>query len=278
MLQSVSKNDFIDGYQKIDNLMKNLNSQRIELFNIEEVIKKEKMKLRKIPFFQFLPNLSFSVTTPQTARENRNPRSLSYSQLRCVASFDIDGLKNRLTIIIGKIDDYHDWKTNKVQPLIIARTKVYTYLTKNFPNIYCVDDKEKITFDVFLKSYQEIDIINKRIEASVRFIDQCQDRIVRLQQEISEIEVRLHLPKLHISEVNPDISKIQNPKNTITHPHLRCMATYRLGDITKRLNIYLGKIEDFENGVNDPKAIDIAREKAFNHLQKNFPSIFSQSS
>jgi hypothetical protein len=278
MLSGISKYDFIEGYQKIDKLIKNLISPRKELFAIEEAIKKEKSKWLKIPHFQFLPTLSFSVTTPDTEKENRNPRSLSFAQLRCVASFDIDGKKNRLTIIIGRLDDYPDWGINKTQPLVIARTKVYSYLTKNFPQYYSTGDNEKITFDDFLKSYEELDKINRRIGVFVMRRDNLQDDIVRIQQEISEIEVRFHLPKLHISEVNPDISKIQNPKNTITHPHLRCMATYRMGDITKRLNIYLGRIEDFPNGVNDLKAIDIARDKAFNHLQKNFPSIFLQSS
>jgi|688.fasta_scaffold133212_3 hypothetical protein len=274
MLGGISKYDFIEGYQKIDKLTIELNKERVRSLQIQELLENEKRKLLKIPHFQFLPTLSFSVTTPHTENENRNPRSLSFAQLRCVASFDIDGKKNRLTIIIGRLDDYPDWITNKTQPLVIARTKVFTYLTKNFPNFYSVEDKEKITSDDFLKSFQELDKINRRIWIYEEMINPHQKMIVRAQQEISEIEVRLHLPKLYISEVHPDISKIQNPKSTITHPHLRCMATYKIGDITKRLNIYLGRIEDFPNGVNDLKAIDIAREKSFNHLQKNFPTIF----
>lgn len=275
MLGVITKSEFLQGFKEIDILKVSLFGLSRELKAIEEIKHKHTNRLNKIKFYELLPKLSFSVTTPKSDVENRNPRSFLYPQLRCVASYNIDGVRNRLTVVIGRLSEFPNWRESK-EPVLIARNKVFVYLSKNFPKYFSVDDNSKITLDKFLSLYEKVDDISIMQQKIDERCNSIISRIVEKQKEMSEIELRYHLPNLNITIVTPDITKIKNPKNTITHPHLRCTATINFGAVKNRLNIYVGRLDEFKDGLNDARALEIAREKTFVFLQKNYPTIFSE--
>jgi hypothetical protein len=122
--------------------------------------------------------------------------------------------------------------------------------------------------------YQHVDNVNVTIGKYKKELEFKIARKVGTHQQIKVIQNELLLPQINLTSVFPDVSKIQDTNHTISIPHLRCMVTYNIAGTKKRLNIYIGRLEDFPFGVDDEKAITIAREKTFIHLQKHFPSLY----
>jgi hypothetical protein len=222
-----------------------------------------------------LPTLHLSVITPDTENRKTESKAISYPHIRCVAVYDIQGKKNRLSVFVGRLDEFQEG-INSPLVLTISREKVFNHLIKTFPNSYSNDDSDKVkkTKTIFMLHYQHVDNVNVTIGKYKKELELKIARKVGTHQQINVIQNELLLPQINLTSVFPDVSKIQDTNHTISIPHLRCMVTYNIAGTKKRLNIYIGRLEDFPFGVDDEKAITIAREKTFIHLQKNFPSLY----
>jgi hypothetical protein len=222
-----------------------------------------------------LPTLHLSVITPDTENRKTESKAISYPHIRCVAVYDIQGKKNRLSVFVGRLDEFQEGINNPLV-LTISREKVFNHLIKTFPNSYSNDDSDKVkkTKTIFMLHYQHVDNMNVTIGKYKKELEFKIARKVGTHQQINVIQNELLLPQINLTSVFPDVSKIQDTNHTISIPHLRCMVTYNIAGTKKRLNIYIGRLEDFPFGVDDEKAMIIAREKTFIHLKKNFPSLY----
>jgi hypothetical protein len=275
----ISKEDFLEAFKIIDSKFNNLPSIEIHITRFTAEVKTMESKLNTYNKLHNLPRLSFSVITPSDDNRSDESKAINFPHIRCVAVYDIEGKKNRLSIYVGKLEDFPKGKESEGS-LKIAKEKAFNHLCKNFPNIFTDSqiETDKIDISKFLESYKEVEKLNKRISSFKKQLEQYTTRSAEYYREINEIRNKYYLPQINLTAVYPDLTVIQDIKHTITYPHLRCMATYNIANTKKRINIYIGKIEEFTDGVNDVNAIAIAREKAFNQLSKLFPQIYANMS
>ena len=266
---------FLNGFSRIDSISMGLSKIERRIEQDTEIVDDIEEYLGDYQKVNDLPILHLSVITPDTKNRKTDSKAISYPHIRCVAVYDIQGKKNRLSVFVGRLDEFQEG-INSPLALTISREKVFNHLIKTFPNSYSNDDSDKVkkTKTIFMLHYQHVDNINVTIGKYKKDLEFKIARKVGTQQQINVIQNELLLPQINLTSVFPDVSKIQDTNHTISIPHLRCMVTYNIAGKKKRLNIYIGRLEDFPFGVDDEKAITIAREKTFIHLQKSFPSLF----
>ena len=271
----IDLNSFVNGFSRIDSLSMGLSNIERRIEQDTEIVNNIEKELGEYHKVNDLPILHLSVITPDTENRKVDSKAISYPHIRCVAVYDIQGKKNRLSVFVGRLDEFQEG-INSPLVLTISREKVFNHLIKTFPNSYSHDDSDQVkkTKPTFISLYQYVDNMNVIIAKHNKELGLKIARKVETHQQINVIKNELLLPQINLTSVYPDVSKIQDTNHTISIPHLRCMVTYNIAGKKKRLNIYIGKLEDFPFGVDDEKAITIAREKTFIHLQKSFPSLF----
>lgn len=275
MGEKIDLNSFVNGFSRIDSLSMGLSNIEKRIEQDTQIVNDIEKKLGEYHKMNDLPILHLSVITPDTENRKVDSKAISYPHVRCVAVYDIQGKKNRLSVFVGRLDEFQEG-INSPLVLTISREKVFNHLIKTFPNSYINDDSDKVkkTKATFMLQYQHVDNLNITIAKYKKELELKIGRKVETHQQINVIKNELLLPQINLTSVYPDVSKIQDTNHTISVPHLRCMVTYNIASQKKRLNIYIGRLEDFPFGVDDEKAITIAREKTFIHLQKSFPSLF----
>jgi len=275
MDEKIGLHSFMNGFSRIDSLLMGLSKIERRIEQDTEIVEDIEEYLGDYHKVNDLPTLHLSVITPDTENRKTESKAISYPHIRCVAVYDIQGKKNRLSVFVGRLDEFQEG-INSPLVLTISREKVFNHLIKTFPNSYSNDDSDKVkkTKTIFMLHYQHVDNVNVTIGKYKKELELKIARKVGTHQQINVIQNELLLPQINLTSVFPDVSKIQDTNHTISIPHLRCMVTYNIAGTKKRLNIYIGRLEDFPFGVDDEKAITIAREKTFIHLQKNFPSLY----
>jgi len=273
MESKITIQSFINGFSQIDSLSDGLLNLERRIKEETEVVENIESMLDEYHRENNLPRLHLSVITPDTVNRKEDSKAISYPHIRCVAVYHIQGKKNRLSVFVGRLDELQDG-INSPMVLTIARDKVFNHLSKTFTNLYSLDelDKSKINKATFLQQYQYVDRMNVTIFKYKSELEWKIAKSVESHQKINAITNEFLLPQINLTTVYPDVSKIHDSTHTITYPHVRCMVSYKVGKTKKRLNIYVGKLEDL--GSDGVKAMMIAREKAFIHLQKTFPSLY----
>jgi len=119
------------------------------------------------------------------------------------------------------------------------------------------------TKEEWLSRYDNYDTIKNRMNEIDTEINYLMSEKNKLYNKIS------NLPIIKLYEVYPSLEDGTDKK--IPYPHIRAYATYTLNGKKDRVNIYVGKLEEFPGGIDDNNAIRIAREKVYTYLSKKFP-------
>ncbi len=134
--------------------------------------------------------------------------------------------------------------------------------------------KNPLTEDQYLKIWQES-------EATIDKLSEYENEIKIIQQKMNEVYqiqklyiINYHIPQLYINEVHPKKTSNQSKSASIDYPHLRAVGRYDYLGKIQRFSIFIGRLEDFEGGKNNPKAIDIAKKKSVKYLKKKHPELF----
>ena len=248
------------------------NEQYMENYTL--VLNNKKKYINEFHIKYNLPKLSFAILGKDP---NKTEVAVGqHSFLRCVATYDIAGNKNRLSINIGNTTDYPDWEQNESVLKIVVK-KLSSHLLKRFGNIITTDGENiDFSYEGMLKRYLKVKEHNSQLLRINNQVDNQFSQVVEITEKIKNLKTEYVLPDISISLIQPQLDKIKDKNHSISTPHLRGMATIEIGNIKRRLVIYIGKIEDFPNGVNDPKAMEIARNKLFSHLLKHFDFKFCE--
>lgn len=275
----IRKEDYLEAFEKIQEKLNSLSSKEQHITAYTKIAKGLEFKINEYYKSNNLPRLSFSVINPTTENRKEDSKAINYPNIRCVAVYDIEGKKNRLSIFIGRLQDFPNGKDSQ-ECLMIAKNKAFNHLCKSFPHLFTdkPDETGKIDISTFFKSYEVVNDLNKKLSVTERVIENYIKDCAEIQREINELRNNNFLPQINLTAIYPDVSIIKDLKHSISYPHLRCMATYNIANTKKRINIYIGKLDEFPEGVNDPKAIQIAREKSFVQLSKLFPLIYANMS
>jgi hypothetical protein len=84
-----------------------------------------------------------------------------------------------------------------------------------------------------------------------------------------------YLPSFSFSEIHPKLEgKDVNPRS-ISFPHIKGVASFQVKGISKRLNVFIGRLEEFHGGKLDNRVIEIAKDKVFDYLLKNHSDLFT---
>jgi hypothetical protein len=273
----IEKEDFLEAFKQVDMKLNNLPSIEFHIKHFSDEIRKNETKLNDYYQKNHLPRLSFSIIKPTIENRDDESKAINYPHIRCVAVYDIEGKKNRLSIYIGRLEDFPEGKECK-ETVKIAREKAFLHLCKIFPHLFTrnqtANNTSMISIARFFELYKEVDNLNKKNSSYRQELERYTANSAKIHKEINEIKNNNYLPQINLTAIHPDMSVIKDAKHSLAFPHIRCMATYNIANTKKRINIYIGKLDEFPNGVNDLKAISIAREKTFIHLSKLFPQIF----
>jgi len=120
------------------------------------------------------------------------------------------------------------------------------------------------TKEEWLSRYDNYDTIKNRMKEIDVALNHLMSEKNKLYKQVS------NLPKISLFEINPP-PDVDRSEKSLSFPHIRATLSFDQNGKRGRANIYVGKLEEFPNGINDSKAIRIAREKAYNYLSKNFP-------
>jgi len=273
MSEKISKSDFLYQYQSLDNLRLSLLVKEEYVETYTRLMKDKKNSIEEFYNKYNLPKLSFAVLTKDPNKTEDEVGKHSF--LRCVATYNIAGCKNRLSINVGKVTEYPEWEISE-DVLKIVVEKLSSHLLKRFGNISKEGDNIDFSYTGMLKRYLKVKEWKSQLIRIKSQVDNQFSQVVEKIQEINKLKNDFILPDISISLIQPQLDKIKDKNHSISTPHLRGMATIEIGNVKRRLVIYIGKIEDFPEGVNDPKAMEIARNKLFSHLLKHFDFKFCE--
>jgi hypothetical protein len=272
MSRKISKSDFLLQYQELDNLRLSLSVKEEYVENYALLLNAKKNTIDEYHLKYNLPKLSFAILGKDP---NKTEDDSQHSYLRCVATYDFAGLKNRLSINVGKVLDFPDWEINEGVLKIVVK-KLSSHLLKRFGNISKDGENIDFSYEGMLKRYLKVKELKFQLLRIKNQVDNQFSQVVEKTEDIKKLKNEYVLPDISISLIQPQLEKIKDKNHSISTPHLRGMATIEIGNVKRRLVIFIGKIEDFPQGVNDPKAIEIARVKLFSHLLKNFDFKFCE--
>lgn len=131
--------------------------------------------------------------------------------------------------------------------------------------LLCIFEYMGISKEAFIKKFEGLDELQKHIDDCQQTIDSAIYRQNQFKMTYDGIVRQSLLPSITISEI---------AKSDNLDAHLRASASYEFGNKRVRFNIYIGKLSDFPLGKEDPKAIRLVREKAFEYLRKKHPANF----
>lgn len=235
----------------------------------------EKLEYDKLSNFEgYLPSFNFSEIRPKLEGKDVNPRSISFPHIKGVASFQVTGISKRLNIFIGRLADFKEGKLDK-RVVEIAKNKVFDYLLKNHSDLFTSEDKDGlISRKQFLEEY-------KRREKAITTLDfykkktahQESQRQMKLKK-LQELKDEFFIPDFQFSEIFPKTEGRDEKSRSIDFPHIKCSAVYNMLGEKKRLSIYIGPLEKFNNGKNDSTCVEIAKNKIFDHYLKKYPVFF----
>ena len=117
----------------------------------------------------------------------------------------------------------------------------------------------------FIKKIEALEILQQHIDRCQNTIDTEINKQNQYKITYDEIVRKHSLPAITISEI---------AQSKTVDAHLRASASYEFGNKRVRFNIYIGKHSEYPLGKNDPKALQIVREKAFEYLRKKHPTLF----
>jgi hypothetical protein len=272
MSRKINKSDFLLQYQELDNLRLSLSVKEEYVENYTLLLNAKKNTIDEFHQKYNLPKLSFAILGKAP---NKTEDDSQHSYLRCVATYDFAGLKNRLSINVGKVLDFPDWEINEGVLKIVVK-KLSSHLLKRFGNISKDGENIDFSYEEMLKRYLKVKELKSQLLRIKNQVDNQFSQVVEKTEDIKKLKNEFVLPDISISLIQPQLEKIKDKNHSISTPHLRGMATIEIGNIKRRLVIFIGKIEDFPQGANDPKAIEIARVKLFSHLLKNFDFKFCE--
>jgi hypothetical protein len=135
-------------------------------------------------------------------------------------------------------------------------------------------DIDKITLEEFLKQFN----MRKKHDEAIKELESMMTQHKMAQEQfaikIRKIEVEYYLPNIAITEIYPKAETKKTENKSVKYPHLRAVAAYEVAGKKKRFNIFLGPLDQFPDGKDDEKALELAKHKAFNYLKKHHPNLF----
>jgi hypothetical protein len=276
-MSKITKESFLLGFKKLEELQTKLNSNNrfIEGFKNDLRILKEQFDSSRVA--NNLPVFSISIVNPKV-EPNGEKRLARYNDphIRCMASIRIGTINKRLAIFIGNLVDFPNWSEN-MEVIEIAKKKVFSHLVGLLPEVFTLDsnDESKISFERFSSDYDHLDFIHREMDKCEEALGFFYGNEIEITREMSNITTEHLLPNLNISEVIPDKSKLSDTNHSISYPHYRCTASFKIGNKKNNAFLYLGKSENFPKGKNDPKLLETAKNKSFEYLLKRYPTHFT---
>jgi len=110
-----------DNYDTIKNRMNEIDTEINYLMSEKNKLYNKISNLPKITLYEVYPSL-----------EDGNGKKVPVPHIRAAMSFDHNGKRGRTNIYVGKLEEFPGG-SNDNNAIRIAREKVYTYLSKNFP-------------------------------------------------------------------------------------------------------------------------------------------------
>ena len=119
--------------------------------------------------------------------------------------------------------------------------------------------------------YGNSPVSKKEYEASKKEYEKLLIEITKLKAEISEKEPRF---KLLDSVFNPKITIIEVNNKSMGHRYTGKFRMISEFGEKKEFVISMGKVENF-NGKDDPKLLELAKQRALEKIKKKLPHIFT---
>jgi hypothetical protein len=275
-MNKITKESFLLGFKKLEELQNKLNSNNRFILSFKSDLRILKEEFEKVRTTNNLPVFSISIVNPKIEADGKKrPARYNDPHIRCMANIKIGAINKRLAIFIGNLEDFPNWSEN-VEVIKIAKKKVFSHLVGLLPDIFTLDTKDelKISFDRFSSDYDNLDLIHREIDKCEEALSLFYGHEIEITREMNSVINEYLLPSLSISEVIPDKSKLSDTNHSISYPHYRCTASFKIGNNKNNAFLYLGKSENFPLGKNDPKLLETAKNKSFEYLLKRYPSQF----
>jgi len=132
-----------------------------------------------------------------------------------------------------------------------------------------------LTREEFLNSFDEAE--KKKAAADKLVSDGLYSDLKKFEkQEYDKLsQFGGYLPSFTFSEIHPKLEGNDVNPRSISFPHIKGVASFQVNGISKRLNIFIGRLEEFKEGKLDKRVVEIAKDKVFDFLLKNHSDLFA---